>query len=100
MYNCFMVKRNTSTLTKLNAMLRDLGVTTVLTKGHCETYGRQTMAYLRVADMETRLRVERALNAAGVWTNDRYCRLAGNCNADTPNIEVRVSYLKAKGWNE
>jgi hypothetical protein len=95
-----MAKRIRPTLTRLNEILTDIQVPVTVTKGHCETYGRATMCYIRVADMAERFRVEQALDRMGVYTNHNYCRRSGNCAVESPRIEIRVSYLRASGWNE
>jgi hypothetical protein len=93
------IKKFKPTLEALNSILYCEGITTIVTKAHCETYGPKTMAYLRVADMTTRLRLEDNLSRMGIYTNPHYCRKSGGCLLDEPRLEIQVRYFRARGWN-
>ena len=93
------------TLAKLNELLQDEdlpvgGVVNPITKNHCETYGRKTFAYFVCRNMIQRRRIEEMLTNHGATVNPRYCTVRGGCSVDSPMVEVQVSYLRAKGWNE
>ncbi len=93
------------TLKVLNDLLRDEDLECMsfgkgVTKGHCETYGKKTFAYFGARNMVQRARIEDMLEAAGVQVNRRYSRKSGGCTEEYPALEVRVSYLRAHGWNE
>ncbi len=87
----------TPTLTTLNATLTAINAQTQhtkpLSKGSCETYGRQTMCYVRATTQAERFRIEGELERCGFKVNRAYW-------PGSAVVEVRVSYLRAFGWDK
>lgn len=58
-----------------------------------ETYGRDTHAYIDVGTQANRARLEKILTAERQKVNRKYY-------PGSNIVDVRVSYFKAKGWDE
>lgn len=66
-----------------------------------EAFGRKVYAFIRVASMEVREKMEAFLAEKGIEFNPRYCRASRvNGPESYPIAEVRVSYFKAWHWDE
>jgi hypothetical protein len=78
---------------KLIPFLKDNGFITDEEKVSYETYGKETYAYIGVADMPTRFRLEQSLRQAKQKVNPNY-------SAGRPTVEVRVTYFKSFGWDK
>ena len=63
---------------------------------YCETYGNETYCYLPLLDSETRVSVE-----SWLYVNDYAVdRSWGKSIPPTAAISLRVSYIKAFGWDK
>jgi len=65
-----------------------------------EIFGRLAMIFLSCGNMGERRALEDELEKRGVPVYRAYCCREGNCQTDSPHLEVRVKYFKGWHWDE
>jgi hypothetical protein len=85
---------------KLIPMLIEQGFITDAKSVNYEAYSSKVYAYVRMADLETRAKLEAFLRTQGIEFNPAYARASHLIKHTSPISEVRVSYFKAHHWDE